>query len=407
MISLFWNANKKEKIIIVLFIGIFLCILPSAFLYEKCSRVLFYLDGYIASIGLFIAIRKKSKLPKVKWQLMSFMIIGITFISWSFYASLFPHNNSELLFTPGKRFIFGVVIIYYILYIYQNYEETKTIIKKLACISIVASFMAASIYGFFQGIHSTDRILLGINRPTMSAYAYSALSIALLSIIMKNKNLIIKDYIFLATCMVSFYIIYLTQTRSAIVINTLLIIFLAYKNYFSSKKTIVLLIISAFLICSAFSYKILHNRFESTLNEINKYQNGDDHTSLGSRFTMWESGIAAFKHAPFGQTAQERNGFIEKHLATSNNPNSEAINYLNVHLHNEIIQYASLFGTLGIISLLFFYFINIIPLSKTGIFSIITISTLLYGSTDVLLTSIEYVVILTILFANIKIIEGK
>ncbi|MEH5906440.1 hypothetical protein PO644_25945, partial [Klebsiella pneumoniae] len=178
MISLFWNANKKEKIIIVLFIGIFLCILPSAFLYEKCSRVLFYLDGYIASIGLFIAIRKKSKLPKVKWQLMSFMIIGITFISWSFYASLFPHNNSELLFTPGKRFIFGVVIIYYILYIYQNYEETKTIIKKLACISIVASFMAASIYGFFQGIHSTDRILLGINRPTMSAYAYSALSIA-------------------------------------------------------------------------------------------------------------------------------------------------------------------------------------------------------------------------------------
>lgn len=407
MISLFWNANKKEKIIIVLFIGIFLCILPSAFLYEKCSRVLFYLDGYIASIGLFIAIRKKSKLPKVKWQLMSFMIIGITFISWSFYASLFPHNNSDLLFTPGKRFILGVIIIYYTLYIYKNYEETKTIIKKLACISIVASFIAASIYGFFQGIHSTDRILLGINRPTMSAYAYSALSLALLSILMKNKNLIIKDYIFLATCMVSFYIIYLTQTRSAIVINTLLIIFLAYKNYFSSKKTIVLLIISAFLICSAFSYKILHNRFESTLNEINKYQNGDDHTSLGSRFTMWESGIAAFKHAPFGQTAQERNGFIEKHLATSNNPNSEAINYLNVHLHNEIIQYASLFGTLGIISLLFFYFINIIPLSKTGIFSIITISTLLYGSTDVLLTSIEYVVILTILFANIKLIEGK
>ncbi|QZY93047.1 hypothetical protein K7H94_22320 (plasmid) [Pantoea dispersa] len=32
-----------------------------------------------------------------------------------------------------------------------------------------------------------------------------------------------------------------------------------------------------------------------TLSEIRSYQNNDDHASLGSRFTMWKTGLLALE----------------------------------------------------------------------------------------------------------------
>lgn len=116
---------------------------------------------------------------------------------------------------------------------------------------------------------------------------------------------------------------------------------------------------------------------------------------------MWKTGLLAFEQHPFGQTQQERNDWIRSWLDAHGNPDSFALVYLDVHLHNEFIQYASVFGVEGILILIFFYWSAIVMSARTwGIFNPVTavgLTFLLYGGTDVLLTSNELIVMLSVM----------
>ena len=73
-----------------------------------------------------------------------------------------------------------------------------------------------------------------------------------------------------------------------------------------------------------------------------------------------------------------------------------------------MIQYASIFGVAGIVVLLYFYITMIFSNGLKGYVlnpvSMIVISTLLYGLTDVLLTSVEYIVMLAVMIVLSKMI---
>lgn len=391
------------------------CILPSAFLYEKGGRVLFYLCSYLSVIGLCVAIKKDGfKILNNKLAL-SLLLLGSTFILWSVYSGYTAHEDDELLYTAGKRCFLAFMIISYIFYSIKNKILNTRIIKEGAIFSIAIAFTLASLYAFIQAAMATEpealRVVLGINRATVTAYAYSALSIALMALVLELTNDRLRKAIFFTVAFISLYVILLTQTRSAIAIHLLLIAYLTYRLFVLSKnyKFIAILAI-ALIICATLASKIIENRLETTVQEISLYQKGDDKTSLGSRFTMWKTGILSFEHAPFGQSVQDRNAFIKSYLYANQQADSFALEYIDVHLHNEFIQYASVFGVCGILVLLYFYWTNIFarPKGRTAVnaASLVTVSTLLYGSTDVLMTSIEYIVIYAMLMTMLLIISG-
>lgn len=386
-------------------------ILPVAFLYEKGGRVLFYYCGYFSLLGLAVELLRKNKVWLNDKRALSLLILGGMFIFWSAIVQISPHVQNEDYYTAGKRCILSFIIITYTLHLFRTGVIEKSLAIKLSILSLTLAFISSSAFGLYQGITSTERVVLGINRATLTAYAYSAMSLALIAVILKLQTSKKQKACFLLVSIVSLYIIMLTQTRSAMVIHTLLLLYMSFRLFALTRNIkFIACIVVLMLTASALSYKLIEGRLDTTIQEYNAYQSGNDRTSLGSRFTMWKTGILAFEASPLGQTQYHRNQFIKEYLYAHNQPKSWALYYMNVHLHNEFIQFASLFGIAGIIALIYFFYVFIFleykchrtltPLAIAGL------AILLYGLTDVVMTSVEFIVMFSVLIVILTILQA-
>jgi O-antigen ligase len=391
-----------KKILPLCFLVLLTSILPISFLDEKTSRILFYFCSYVSLFGLSIEIYKNNfHILMNRWAL-SLLFLGLMYTSWSLYSLSKVHEGSEFLFTAGKRCILAWLIISYFISIIESFKLVKIHLRYISTFSIATAFLVSSIYAIAQSIASDERIVLGNNRATLTAYAYSALSLALLTIIMDVRNKKILSSLFFIVATVSLYVIFLTQTRSAMAIHIIMVFILIFRLFTIAKNVkVIAAIVVALMLSATSSYKIIETRLDSTFSEISNYQHGDDKTSLGSRFTMWKMGLLSFEHSPLGQTLYERNQYITEYLDSHNQSDSFSLSFIDVHLHNEVIQYASVFGIFGVIVLLYFYWTYIVSTAKyqgcINPLSIMAISTMLYGLTDVLMTSVEYIVVFSTL----------
>lgn len=397
------TINKYLFIFVIVLLSL---VLPTAFLHEKTGRVIFYYCSYLSILGIIINYKKILYIIYNAKIALPFLCLGILFALWSTIShyQLQANENRELLFTPGKRMFLSSMISLYVIAMFKSNLIDQALLKKIFLFSFSAAFIAASIYGIAQGLLSPERILLGINRATLTAYAYSALSIALTAIISRIIEGKLKYPLLLASIIISVYVIFLTETRSAMVIHAgLSLIIFAYSMWADKKIKIIYiaLTLSALIAVCTINSKIIETRFKDTTSDITAYNQGNDQTSLGSRFSMWKVGAISFYEHPFGATQSTRNHYIRDYLVKNHQENSAVFQYLNVHLHNEIIQYSSLFGVFGLLILFYFYVNMIFTNGISGIIcnpiSMIVISTLLYGMTDVLLTSIEFIVIISTL----------
>ena len=387
-----------------------IAILPVAFLYEKGGRVLFYYCAYFSLVGMAVEFWRKNKVQLTDRKALAMLMLGIVYVGWSLYAQYLPHTQDDQYYTAGKRCVLAFIILSYILHLYRTNFFDKTLIIKLSILSLALAFITSSTFAVYQSITSTERVVLGINRATLTAYAYSAVTLALIMLILKSADTRLKKFYFLFVSIVSLYVILLTQTRSAMVIHTL---FLAYMMFrlFSTTRNVKFLGCVAILmfVAAGLSYKVIEGRLETTVNEYHSYEQGNDKTSLGSRFTMWKTGVMAFERAPFGQSQYERNNFITTYLDAHNQSDSWALIYINVHLHNEFIQFASLFGVIGIVVLLYFFYTFIVAecrryrsLTPTAVAGM---AILLYGMTDVVMISVEFISIFSVLVALLSLVE--
>lgn len=71
---------------------------------------------------------------------------------------------------------------------------------------------------------------------------------------------------------------------------------------------------------------------------------------------MYEVGLDIFKESPFLFRSAESRAESMNLLVSKQNRLRGALEFSNVHLHNEIIEAASLKGILGVLSTLFVYF---------------------------------------------------
>lgn len=387
-------------------------ILPVAFLYEKGGRVLFYYCGYFSVLGTISEFYMRRNFKLINNKALSLLILGVMFIGWSIIVQISPHTQIEEYYTAGKRCLIGFLIINYIFFLVNSGVINKQYAVRLGILSLSLAFITASLFGIYQGLTTSERVVLGINRATLTAYAYSALTLSLIAIILNFEDTVQKKLYFILVAVVSLYVIMLTQTRAAMVIHTLFLIYMAFRLFALTRNVKLIGSIALMMfIAIGVSYKLIEKRVERTIVEYDNYQKGNDKTSLGSRFTMWKTGILAFEQEPFGQTQYNRNKFIKNYLYTHHQRDSWALRYIDVHLHNEFIQFSSLFGVSGILALIYFFYVYIYaeikrshtltPLAVTGL------TILLYGMTDVILTSVEFIAMFSVMAVLLSLIQGE
>ena len=370
------------------------------FIDEKVSRVSFYFCGYF-SIVFFIYLAKKNSIREIiNNYSLPFFIMGVTYCIWSLYCKMLGQIEPSLL-KQSKRFILSFFIINVALYSYNHNIIKQTYLQTIAKFTLYLAFILASIYAIYQTTCSEQRVLLGIDRATLVAYAYSFLSLSILCQVAKLKHNILTFILFNAIVSVSIFVIFHTETRAAMGVHTVLVILIATQMLRAENKYLLFLLTLAVLSAAVYSNRhIINTRLHDVVSDVKLYQESNDRTSLGARFTMWEVGLAAFAHKPFGQTLQKRNQFIVQYLDNHHNKNSEALQYLEVHLHNEIIESASRFGIAGLIVLIYFYMVfSLKTWMKFGFFNSLTIpviALIFYGLTDVLMLSVEMIVLISL-----------
>ncbi|AYN28196.1 O-antigen ligase family protein [Buttiauxella sp. 3AFRM03] len=390
-----------EKLRSRLYITVFVfAVLSLAFalLSNARQRDFYYIAVYLGVIGLVIE-RKNITFRKFNIA-YPIILLGVVKLIWFLWLGrdATGYNTYSDQLGAGKKLLLGGILVFYI-------TQCSYYIRAIKCKNVMLAiigfaFLSATCYAFWQFYHGMGRVEMAVNRATISAYIYSTLSMVCIYFLYLQKKPVCYVIAALAI-LLSFVVIILTGTRAAIILH-LLIIALMTVYYFKKihiKSTLVVLIIAMLAVLSLYK-NYIHPKIEQTYNEVTLYQEGRDNTSLGSRFSMWTVGIKNFGNAPFGQTMQSRLNYSDEF--TSENPQYRTtMEFINVHLHDEMIETLSLQGIFGGLSLLWFYVsICWIALRERNTPLLFTMNGLItYGLSDVLLLSSEAILFYIALIA--------
>jgi O-antigen ligase len=352
------------------------------------QRDFYYIAIYLGIVGLFL--ERKNINFKIFNIAYPIILLGITKLIWFFALEHHPdgYNMYSDQMNGGKKLVLGGILVFYLTK-YSNYLSNvkyKEIIFYIVCIG----FVFASSFAFWQSIHGMQRVEMGLDRSTNAAYIYSTFSILFIYLLYTQK----KSAFYAISALVitiSFVVIILTGTRAAIILHlfiiTVMTVFYFKKIHFKSIFFVVF--ISIIVILSLYK-NYIHPKIEQTYNEVSLYQEGQDNTSLGARFSMWTVGIKNFANAPLGQSMQSRFNFSDAYTATHPQYKS-TMEFINVHLHDEMIETLSLQGIFGGVALLWFYLsISWVALRERNTPLLFTMNCLIaYGLSDVILLSSE------------------
>ncbi|CAI1188166.1 O-antigen ligase family protein [Serratia quinivorans] len=354
------------------------------------QRELFYFSFYAAMFGLFFE-RKNIRWPKMDIS-YAIILIGLVKIIWTLvlYRHAPDYGLGATQLDAGKKLVVGGILIFYITQ-FSHYLATFNY-RRYLLISFALAFVLATGYGLYQVYNGIDRIAMSTNRATIAAYLYSALSILLIYLLIKTKNSsTCYPLASAAVFIISFLIITMTGTRAAILAHPLLILLMVLFHYRKIHlKSLLIAIILIGLGITVSYEKYIKPKIEQTSTEITLYQQGDDFSSLGSRFSLWSVGLNIFSQHPYGNTVEARHAQAAE-IVINDPKNKTAMVYIDSHLHDELLEAASLQGIVGLLTVLFFYAYTLTlgirqkntPLLMIGCCMIV------YGLSDVMLISSE------------------
>ncbi|WP_034461456.1 O-antigen ligase family protein [Buttiauxella noackiae] len=352
------------------------------------QREFYYISIYLAILGLII----EYKTVHFKKFNIAYPIILLGVVKLIWFLLLERHANGYNIYSDqlngGKKLVLGGCLVFYL----TQLRDYLNIInyRKIMLYTVGLGFAAASCFAFWQSIHGVQRVEMGLDRATNAAYIYSTFSILFVYLLYSHKNTTCYTIAGLAIAL-SFVVTILTGTRAAIILH-LLIIGVMTVYYFKKihvKSTLLVLIIASLAFFSLYK-NYIHPKIQQTYSEVTLYQEGQDNTSLGARFSMWTVGIKNFIYAPLGQSMESRFNYSDQY--TTQNPQYRAtMKFLNVHLHDETIEALSLQGIFGGLALLWFYIsICWVALRERNTPLLFTMNCLIvYGLSDVLLLSSE------------------
>ena len=399
---------KIKKIIFILLLLVFITT-PYQFQYSKniiylCAILsIFYFLFYENKITM-LHFNNKNLIP------LAIFIYGLSFFIWTIVFGNFSGNYSDHL--EKARVSISIALILYFLF-----PNTTLDLLEIKILSIASFCFIILIFSFaiFQTIYLADIVgkrvtfYYGIG-ATETAYITTIFALFSQHIIFLFNH---KSRINYVVIFLSYTVVLLTGTRSAILVFPILLILLQIfeskyrKNFHKSGKSQIKITILACIISLFFSILLngeqLIDRSKAGLTEIQQYTNSiTSNSSVGARLAMYEFGIETGLQNIMGQSIEDRKQHNFE-LTKENLFYASVLPFLDKsHLHNEFIENFSLRGLWGILILLFFY-ISIIHTAiqqKNSLLLIIGITTICYGITDVILNGkLIYIYLLAITFS--------
>lgn len=361
------KSSFDDKLASLLFLLITISI--SFFMYSgEITRNFFYIATYIAVLYFIYVTLRVDKKIKFYPVACTILLLGISKLLW---VMLNVNHQYPLIAyhyqISGKRLILASFILYAIEHNIHKWKiPALTVRTGIAIMTIL--FIVISVIRIIVYLKTGERMKINSDAPTSGAYTFTIFS---LLVMYSLKYHALKHYrlICLIVMTLTFAVLAATETRSAIILFILIsagsIIYDFTKSSHTSKIiygfAIAVLIIAAVTSGHPYYNKVL-TRFDNLQNEVTSYNDGKRNTSVGARFSMWRAGVDAFKHHPFGQSADSRNALATTFIDEHEGGNPEALRNLQFHLHNDIIDTMSLQGILGaLIMVLFFAVLLLYP----------------------------------------------
>jgi Lipid A core - O-antigen ligase and related enzymes len=361
------KSSFDDKLASLLFLLITISI--SFFMYSgEITRNFFYIATYIAVLYFIYVTLRVDK--KIKFYPVACTILLLGISKWLWVMLTVNHQYPLIAYhyqISGKRLILASFILYAIEHNIHKWKiPTLTVRTGIAIMTIL--FIVISVIRVIVYLKTGERMKINSDAPTSGAYTFTIFS---LLVMYSLKYHALKHYrlICLIVMTLTFAVLAATETRSAIILFILIsagsIIYDFTKSSHTSKIiygfAIAVLIIAAVTSGHPYYNKVL-TRFDNLQNEVTSYNDGERNTSVGARFSMWRAGVDAFKHHPFGQSADSRNALATTFIDEHEGGNPEALRNLQFHLHNDIIDTMSLQGILGaLIMVLFFAVLLLYP----------------------------------------------
>ncbi|WP_313353400.1 O-antigen ligase family protein [Kosakonia cowanii] len=351
-----WKGRSEKAAFIMEYVTfIFSAVtLLVAMVNNNLSMKLFNICGILALLTLII----KGRSSNLTWKSFalpaSILFIGIIDLIW---YKLFKVNNSPFQATyhnylnTVRVFIFGFFMVLLA-------ATTKIKYKSSALLYLLysVSFIILG-YALFQKFSiGLDRIDFGIGTSTGTAYSIMLVGlISAVAILYTPKS---HPLLFVLNTVMVFAALVMTQTRSSILIFPVICCITIVTYYLKNPKKLFLGVcgfMALLIVLGLVFSQSIAKRYDAAVNDINLYQQGKGNTSLGARFAMYEAGLMIFKDAPLSWRSADERSYEVSELIKQDKTLSPVRLFTNIHLHNEIIESASLKGIVGILSIIAFY----------------------------------------------------
>lgn len=361
------------------------------------TRDIFYICGYLCIIYVILNLFNKEEKNNKYISLLipcSLLVFGTARLILAVYFQQHDHELDSIYYaykSTSKRLIIGSFIVYAVflsrsqLKILSQSRLIRTLLQLLPIIILGYALYQFSIIGM-------ERIDLSTNRATATAYIITPIFLISLYLCLKQVNNSKYILLVLTNLCASVITILLTQTRSAILIYLVLSLIMTLFmlcNRVSWKY--IAAVIATFMVIMILSYRpIIKPRMIAALQETENYNVATASGSFNSRFAMWQAGIYVFEHHPMGQSAGSRYTLI-KDAVEHKEFSSFIMQFINVHLHNEIIETLSLQGLWGTLLLVFVYLSLLLTslIQRNPLLFLCTLSLIGFGLSDVLFFSQE------------------
>lgn len=250
---------------------------------------------------------------------------------------------------------------------------------------------------FYQGVYlDVSRIPLSamngnagqMGAATVAAYMITFSAIYFSLVVLRSK-LKYKIPVFYFNFILTFCALIMTGTRSAIFTYPIVTFFLLIIEYRRNKIYLVkaMSLVLMLLLVSGLVFKNeIKKRIDAIGSDIVLFNKDNSMSSIGARFSMIQAG---FKASPmdFSWQSLEARGQKIISLSKENEKYKGATLYLDVHMHNEIVEAMSTKGIFGLITLFFFYFALVGYCIKTKKYLLLAfpMAMILFGLSDVII----------------------
>lgn len=232
------------------------------------------------------------------------------------------------------------------------------------------------------------RVALGIERQTGTAYALTFIAL-LVSQAIINLRLKHTVSLYLLHFLISLAVIITTQTRAAILVYPVLSIGLFLIHYRHNRAMLLKALLAFVILVGLASIplkSIIENRYQNMMIDLHSYSQNNSNTSIGARLAMQQAGIEAGKGHYWGQSLEQRGEEIQR-FAVQDTSLQGALEFIDVHLHNEIVDTFSLKGMPGVVVLLLLYTAMFLRgyWQRSPLLCVISSAIAIYGLSDLLL----------------------